>query len=65
VPACTADEMSAGNVLFRATNMFLGLATLGSGVFLASLMYNAATSYQAQGKPVGQGELDAQKGGVR
>ena len=35
-------------MLFRGTNMFLGLATLGSGAFLVSLMYNAATTYQAQ-----------------
>ena len=35
-------------MLFRATNTFLGLATLGSGAFLVSLMYNAATTYKAQ-----------------
>lgn len=40
--------MSVSNVLFRATNTFLGLATLGSSAFLVSLMYNAATTYQAQ-----------------
>ena len=44
----SAYDMSVSNVLFRATNAFLGLATLGSGAFLVSLMYNAATTYQAQ-----------------
>jgi len=44
VPA--AISMSVGNALFRTTNAFLGLATLGTGAYLLSLMYNAATTLE-------------------